>query len=174
MSVTPVLPIRTTNMIKDWVYLANSKDHGDTLINKLKAWLRSQTTDSDTVFTRNKFSHEMLQVAIQLATYEIRDNLDHQIARLVKEAHKYKMEVLEADFYVTRDVDWNGMPEEEIDGMTDEACIAMLWKARDEVAWLVNEISRLEVYISVEKQAVAQGWEEGRNSVFWPQDRSLG
>lgn len=63
-------------MIDEWVDLAYSDDSTHGQYNELKAWLRSQTQDSETVISATSHPLEMLRAALQAAVYEMRDNLD--------------------------------------------------------------------------------------------------
>jgi hypothetical protein len=58
----------------------------------------------------------------------------------------------------------------EIDEMGVGECVGMMRAARDEIAWLVCEISRLECYISVEKQMERHGV-QGRRTILQPLER---
>ena len=50
----------------------------------------------------------------------------------------------------------------DIDEMSREECVRVMHAAKDEIAWLVKEISRLECYISIEKQMDRHGLVERR------------
>jgi hypothetical protein len=75
--------------------------------------------------------------------------------------------VRQADYYKSRTDDWDGMLPTEIDEMGIQEVVGMMRAARDEIAWLVCEISRLERYISVEKQMERHGV-EGRRTILRP------
>lgn len=157
-------------MIGDWKNLAYSHNPAHGEYDELKAWLRSQTQDLETTVSTNSHALDMLRAALHAATLEIRDNLDEQIALLVKEAADYNIRVRQADYYKTRADDWDGMLPTEIDEMGAVECVGMMRAARAEIAWLVCEISRLECYISVEKQMERHGV-EGRRTVLRPLER---
>lgn len=157
-------------MIGDWEDLAYTNDSAHEEYDELKAWLRSQTQDSGTTVSNTSHSVEMLRAALQAATYEIRDNLDEQISLLVVEAGQNNIEVRQGDYYRTRTDDWDGMLPTDIDEMGAEECVALLRAAKTEIAWLHNEISRLECYISVEKQMQRHGL-QGRTSILRPLER---
>lgn len=66
-------------MIAGWDDLAYNEDYeryGE--FNELKAWLRSQTQESQTIITPTSHHLDLLRTALQAAIYEIRDNLDDQ------------------------------------------------------------------------------------------------
>lgn len=157
-------------MIGDWEDLAfdNNPDHKE--YNELKAWLRSQTQDSRTTVTHTSYPTRVLRAALMAAAYEIRDNLDEQIAMLVKEAGKHNIQVLQGDYYETRANDWDGMIPEDVGVLSAEGCVGLLWAAKEEIAWLHNEISRLEIYISVEKQMENAGLKD-RKTILRPLER---
>lgn len=157
-------------MIGDWEDLAYSHKPGHEEYDELKAWLRSQTQDLETTISTTSHPVNMLRAALQAATFEIRDNLDEQIALLVKEAADHNIRVQQADYYKTRAEDWDGMLPTEIDEMGVGECVGMMRAARDEIAWLVCEISRLECYISVEKQMERHGV-QGRRTILQPLER---
>lgn len=157
-------------MIGDWEDLAYSHKLGHEEYDELKAWLRSQTQDLETTVSTTSHPLNMLRAALQAATFEIRDNLDEQIALLVKEAADYSIRVQQADYYKTRSEDWDGMLPTDIDVMGVEECVGMMRAARDEIAWLLCEISRLECYISVEKQMERHGV-QGRRTILRPLER---
>ena len=157
-------------MIGDWEDLAYSHDLGHEEYDELKAWLRSQTQDLETTVSTTSHPLGMLRAALQAATLEIRDNLDEQIGLLVKEAGDYNIRVRQGDYYKTRVVDWDGMLPTDIDVMSVEECVGMMRAARDEIAWLLCEISRLECYISVEKQIERHGV-QGRRTILRPLER---
>jgi len=157
-------------MIGDWEDLAYSHNPAHEEHDELKAWLRSQTQDLETTVSTNSHPLDMLRAALQAATLEIRDNLDEQIALLVKEAADYNIRVRQADYYRTRAGDWDGMLPTEIDEMGAVECVGMMRAARTEIAWLLNEISRLECYISVEKQMERHGV-QGRRTILRPLER---
>ena len=96
-------------MIGDWEDLAYSHKLGHEEHDELKAWLRSQTQDLDTTISTTSHPLNMLRAALQAAIFEIRDNLDEQIASLVEEAADYNIRVRQADYYKTRAEDWDGM-----------------------------------------------------------------
>lgn len=48
----------------------------------------------------------------------------------------------------------------DIDEMDGEECVALLHAAKAEIAWLVNEISRLQYYISAERISQKFGYME--------------
>ena len=54
--------------------------------------------------------------------------------------------------------------------MGAEECVGLMRAARDEIAWLLCEISRLECYISVEKQMERHGV-QGRRTILRPLER---
>jgi hypothetical protein len=58
----------------------------------------------------------------------------------------------------------------DIDEMGVEECVGLMRAAREEIAWLHNEISRLECYISVEKQMERHGI-QGRSTALRPLQR---
>ena len=157
-------------MINDWEDLAYNHDPAHEEYDELKAWLRSQTQDLETAVSTTTHSLELLQAALQAATYEIRDNLDEQIALLVKEAGEHNIQVRQGDYYRTRVDDWDGMLPTEIEDMGAEECVALMRAARQEIAWLLCEISRLECYISVEKQMQRNGV-QGRRTILRPLER---
>lgn len=159
-------------MIGDWEDLAYTKDSEHEEYDELKAWLRSQTQDSGTTVSNTSHSVEMLRAALQAATYEIRDNLDEQISLLVVEAGQNNIEVRQGDYFRTRTDDWDGMLPTDIDEMGAEECVAMMRAAKTEIAWLHNEISRLECYISVEKQMQRHGIQE-RTPILRPLERKI-
>ena len=110
------------------------------------------------------------RAAVQAAVFEIRDKLDEQIELLVTEAETYNIQIAHGDYYATRDVDWDGMPESDLDEMGREELMELMEDAKEEIAWLVNEISRLEAYICVERQMEQYG-EKGRRTVLRPMGR---
>lgn len=158
-------------MIGDWEDLAYNKDPAHEEYDELKAWLRSQTQDSESTVSTTSHSVEMLRAALQAATYEIRDNLDEQISLLVVEAGQNNIQVRQGDYYRTRVDDWDGMIPTDIDEMSAEECVALMRAAKAEIAWLHNEISRLECYISVEKQMQKHGV-HGRTPILRPLERN--
>ena len=157
-------------MIADWEHLNYTSEQSHTAFNELKAWLRSCTQDPETLFLDNTYSTPTLRAALQAAVFEIRDNLDEQVELLVDEAATYRIRITHADYYETRDVDWDGMPESDINEMGNEELLELMEDARVEIAWLITEISRLEAYICVEKQ-MEQFGEKGRRTVLRPLDR---
>ena len=158
-------------MIGDWEDLAYTHGLGHEEYDELKAWLRSQTQDLETTVTTTSHPLGMLRAALQAANLEIRDNLDEQISLLVKEAGDYNIRVRPADYYRTRADDWDGMLPTDIDVMGVEEVVGMMRAARDEIAWLICEISRLECYISVEKQMERHGV-QGRRTILRPLERN--
>ena len=158
-------------MIGDWEDLAYSHNPAHSEHDELKAWLRSQTQNLETTVSTNSHPLDMLRAALQAATLEIRDNLDEQIALLVKEATDHSIRVRQADYYKTRAEDWDGMLPTDIDVMSVDECVGMMRAARDEIAWLLSEISRLECYISVEKQMERHGV-QGRRTILRPLERN--
>lgn len=163
-------PHQASNLIGDWEDLAYCHDPAYKEHDELKAWLRSQTQDLETTVSTTSHPLEMLRAALQAATNEIRDNLDEQIYLLVKEAIEYNIQVHTRDYYKTRVDDWDGMLPTDIDEMGAEECVSLMRAARDEIAWQLCEISRLECYISVEKQMQNHGV-EGRSTMLRPLDR---
>jgi hypothetical protein len=157
-------------MIGDWEDLAYNQDPAYKQYNGLKAWLRSQTQDSGTTVSTTSHPLEVLRAAVQAATCEIRDNLDEQISMLVEEAGQHNIQVRQGDYYRTRCDDWDGMLPTDIDEMSVGECVALMRAAKREIAWQLNEISRLECYISVEKQMRRQGI-EGRETTLRPLER---
>jgi hypothetical protein len=157
-------------MINDWEDLAYHHDPAHEEYDELKAWLRSQTQDLETTVSTTSHPLELLQAALQATTYEIRDNLDEQIILLVKEAGEHSIQVRQSDYYKTRVDDWDGMLPTEIDEMGTEECVSLMRAAREEIAWLLCEISRLECYISVEKQMQRHGV-QGRRTILRPLER---
>lgn len=157
-------------MIGDWEDLAYIHGLGHEDCDELKAWLRSQTQNLETTVSTTSHPLGMLRAALQAANLEIRDNLDEQISLLVKEAADYNIRVRQADYYRTRAEDWDGMLPTDIDVMGVEEVVGMMRAARDEIAWLLNKISRLECYISVEKQMERHGV-QGRRTILRPLER---
>ena len=157
-------------MITEWEHLNYFNEPAHAAFNELKAWLRSSTQDPETLFLDNTFSEITLRAAVQAAVFEIRDNLDEQIELLVTEAETYNIQIAHGDYYATRDVDWDGMPESDLDEMGREELMELMEDAKGEIAWLVNEISRLEAYICVERQMEQYG-EKGRRTVLRPMGR---
>lgn len=92
------------------------------------------------------------------------------VSLLVMEADSFHIEVRQGDYYRTRTDDWDSMLPTDIDEMGVEECVELLHAAKEEIAWLVNEISRLECYISVEKQMQRAG-ETERSTVLRPLSR---
>lgn len=159
-------------MIGDWDDLAYDYDPAHQEYDELKAWLRSQTQNLETTVSTTSHPLDMLRAALQAATYEIRDNLDEQIALLVKEAGDLNIQVRRGDYYKTRENDWDGMLPNEVDEMGVEECVGLMRAAKDEIAWLLCEISRLECYISVEKQMQRNGV-YGRRTILRPLERKI-
>jgi len=159
-------------MITDWEHLNYVNEPAHAAFNELKAWLRSCTQDPETLFLDNHYSELTLRAALQAAVFEIRDNLDEQIELLVVEAETYHIQVAHGDYYATRDVDWDGMPESELDEMGRDELMELMEDAREEIRWLVNEVSRLEAYICVERQMEGYG-EKGRRTVLRPMERRI-
>lgn len=147
-------------MIVDWEDLACIKDAENTEYNELKLWLRSQTQNSITTVSTISHPVHMLRSVLGAAIHEIRENLDQQIAILVAEAQTYHVRIHMDDYYRTRCDDWDGMLPTDIDEMGREECVGLMHAARNEIAWLVNEISRLECFISIEKQMDRLGFTE--------------
>ena len=147
-------------MINDWEELdcINNPMHAG--YNELKLWLRSQT-QTTTVSTTSHPIH-MLRAILHNTVHEIRENLDQQIGMLVMEAQTYHIRVQIEDYYRTRADDWDAMLPTDIDEMSREECVRVMHAAKDEIAWLVKEISRLECYISIEKQMDRHGLVERR------------
>jgi hypothetical protein len=139
-------------MINDWEELACIKDPMHKEYNELKIWLRSQTKTSGTTVSATSHPIQMLRSILGAAIHEIRDNLDQQVGMLVVEAQTYHIQVQIEGYYRTRSDDWDAMLPTDIDEMSREECVRLMHAARDEIAWLVSEISRLECYISIEKQ----------------------
>jgi hypothetical protein len=139
-------------MINDWEELACIKDPMHKEYNELKLWLRSQTQPSGTTVSATSHPIQMLRSILGAAIHEIRDNLDQQVGMLVVEAQTYHIQVQIEGYYRTRSDDWDAMLPTDIDEMSREECVRLMHAARDEIAWLVSEISRLECYISIEKQ----------------------
>lgn len=163
-------PKSPTAMITEWEHLNYINEPAHAAFNELKAWLRSSTQDPETLFLDNTFSEITFRAAVQAAVFEIRDNLDEQIELLVTEAETYSIQIAHGDYYATRDVDWDGMPESDLDEMGREELMELMEDAKEEIAWLVNEISRLEAYICVERQMEQYG-EKGRRTVLRPMGR---
>lgn len=157
-------------MITDWEHLNFTDESSHSTFNELKAWLRSCTQDPEALLLDTSFNIPTLRAAVQAAVFEIRDNLDEQIELLVIEAETYRIQVAHGDYCATRDVDWDGIPESDIGEMGREELLDLMEDAREEIAWLVNEISRLEAYICVEKQMEQYG-EKGRRTVLRPMER---
>ena len=158
-------------MIHDWEDLAYEHNPSHPEYDELKAWLRSQTQDSRMTVTPTSHCVELLRAALQAATYEIRDNLDEQIDLLVKEAKtEYNIRVSKADYYITRTVSWDDFIPTDIDEMSAQDCAELLWAAKEEIAWLCNEISRLQCYISVERK-MQDARVKGRNTPLQPLER---
>lgn len=157
-------------MIQDWEALDFSSDPEYAEYNDLKAWLRSQTQDSQTPVHATSHPLHILQASLLAAIYEISDNLDAQISQLVVEADGYNIQVRQGDYYRTREDDWDKMLLTDVDDMRAEDCMALLRAAKEEIKWLVNEISRLECYVSVEKQMLKAGL-KGRRTVLRPFER---
>lgn len=157
-------------MIGDWEDLAFDNDSNHKEYNELKAWLRSQTQDSRITVTPSSYPAPVLCAALLAATYEIRDNLDEQIALLVKEAGDHNIQVRQGDYYKTRADDWDGMIYDDVDEMSAQECVGLLWAAKEEISWLHNEISRLEIYVSVEKQMENSGLKK-RKTILRPLKR---
>ena len=155
----------------NWDYLVQTNSPGEGDIDELKAWLRSQTKYSDTIFTRTSRSVKILRAALQLAVWEINLTLDPAIEHWVAEAHKYNVQAAVGDFFASRDVDWNGMTEEQVDVMSEGKCIDRLYAARNEVAYLVQEVGRLARYAYIEQQLEAEGIQEGRKQALTPAAR---
>jgi hypothetical protein len=139
-------------MINDWEDLACIQEPMHTEYNELKLWLRSQTQASGTTVSTTSHPVNMLRAILGAAIHEIRDNLDQQIGLLVVEAQTYHIRVQIDDYYRTRADDWDAMLPTDIDEMSRQECVELMYAAKDEIAWLINEISRLECYNSVEKQ----------------------
>jgi hypothetical protein len=139
-------------MINDWEELACIKVPMHKEYNELKIWLRSQTQTSGTTVSATSHPIQMLRSILGAAIHEIRDNLDQQVGMLVVEAQTYHIQVQIEGYYRTRSDDWDAMLPTDIDEMSREECVRLMHAARDEIAWLVSEISRLECYISIEKQ----------------------
>lgn len=157
-------------MIQDWEALSYCSDPEYSQYNDLKAWLRSQTQDSQFPVTATSHPLHILQATLLAAIYEISDNLDDQISILVVEADGYNIQVRQGDYYRTRQDDWDKMLLTDVDDMSAEECVALLRAAKEEIVWLVNEISRLECYVSVEKQMLRAGL-QGRRTVLRPFER---
>jgi hypothetical protein len=149
-------------MINDWEDLACIKDPMHTEYNELKLWLRSQTQASGTTVSTTSHPVNMLRSILGAAIHEIRDNLDQQIGTLVVEVQTYHIRVQMEDYYRTRADDWDSMLPTDIDEMTCEECVGLMHAAKDEIAWLMNEISRLECYVSTEKQMDRYGLTQRR------------
>ena len=147
-------------MINDWEELdcINNPMHAG--YNELKLWLRSQT-QTTTVSTTSHPIH-MLRAILHNTVHEIRENLDQQIGMLVMEAQTYHIRVQIEDYYRTRADDWDAMLPTDIDEMSREECVRVMHAAKDEIAWLINEISRLECYNSIEKQMDRAGLTDRR------------
>jgi hypothetical protein len=149
-------------MINDWEELACIKDPMHKEYNELKLWLRSLTQPSGTTVSVTSHPIQMLRSILGAAIHEIRDNLDQQVGMLVVEAQTYHIQVQIEDYYRTRSDDWDAMLPTDIDEMSREECVRLMHAARDEIAWLINEISRLECYISIEKQMDRHGLTDRR------------
>lgn len=149
-------------MINDWEELECIKDPMHKEYNELKLWLRSQTQTFGTTVSATSHPVQMLRSILGAAIHEIRDNLDQQVGMLVVEVQTYHIQVQIEDYYRTRSDDWDAMLPTDIDEMSSEECVRLMHAAKDEIAWLVNEISRLECYISIEKQMDRHGLTERR------------
>jgi hypothetical protein len=166
----PKLPNQISNMIGDWDDLTYNKNPDHKEYDEIKAWLRSQTQNLETTVSNTSHPLELLRAALRSAIYEIRDNFDKQISLLVVEAGQHNIQVQQGDYYTTRTDDWDGMLPTDIDEMGVEECVGLMRAAREEIAWLHNEISRLECYISVEKQMERHGI-QGRSTALRPLQR---
>jgi hypothetical protein len=149
-------------MINDWEDLACIQEPMHTEYNELKLWLRSQTQASGTTVSTTSHPINMLRSILGAAILEIRDNLDQQIGLLVVEAQTHHIRVQIEDYYRTRCDDWDAMLPTDIDEMSRHECVKLLHAAKDEIAWLINEISRLECYNSIEKQMDRAGLTDRR------------
>ena len=152
----------TAKMLHDWEDLACIQDLAHKEYNRLKLWLRSQTQDPDSTFSTISHPVHMLRSILGAAIREIRDNLDQQIGILVEEAQSFYIRIYINDYYITRSDDWDGMLPTDIDEMSAKECVGLMHAARDEIAWLVNEIGRLECYIRVEREMVKWGLTQRR------------
>jgi hypothetical protein len=142
-------------MINDWEELDCINDPMHAGYNELKLWLRSQT-QTTTVSTTSHPIH-MLRAILHNTVHEIRENLDQQIGMLIMEAQTYHIRVQIEDYYRTRADDWDAMLPTDIEEMSRGECVRVMHAAKDEIAWLVKEIGRLECYISIEKQMDRHG-----------------
>ena len=149
-------------MINDWEDLACIQEPMHTEYNELKLWLRSQTQASGTTVSTTSHPINMLRSILGAAILEIRDNLDQQIGLLVVEAQTHHIRVQIEDYYRTRCDDWDAMLPTDIDEMSRQECVKLMHAAKDEIAWLVNETSRLECYNSIEKQMNRAGLTDRR------------
>jgi hypothetical protein len=149
-------------MINDWEDLACIQEPMHTEYNELKLWLRSQTQASGTTVSTTSHPINMLRSILGAAILEIRDNLDQQIGLLVVEAQTHHIRVQIEDYYRTRCDDWDAMLPTDIDEMSRQECVKLIHAAKDEIAWLINEISRLECYNSIEKQMDRAGLTDRR------------
>lgn len=140
-------------MIDPWYHLAYDEPPDDAASNELKAWLRSNTQDSLTPVTPTTHTLPTLRGALRAAISEIVTNLDEQIAILVLESEPLNIQIKYSEYFSSRVDDWDRMNERvrDVDAMCAEECVELLWAAKEEIAWLVNEISRLECYIRAER-----------------------
>lgn len=157
-------------MLEDWNFLSYSTDPELSPLNDLKAWLRSQTQDSHTTVSPTSHSLLVLRVMLQAAINEITDTLDEQISLLVVEADDFDIQVRQGEYYKSRPEDWDAVLPTDVDEMGAEECVGLLRAAKEEIAWLVNEISRLQCYIRVEKELYGMG-EMGRRTRLRPLPR---
>lgn len=122
-------------MIDPWNDLAYSGDPKDASLNELKAWLRSNTQESQTAVTPTSHALPLLRWALCCAISDIAENLDEQIGILVTEAEPLNIQVQFGEYFCSRVEDWDNVGFGAVDEMGAQEVLEFLGAAKREIAW---------------------------------------
>ena len=128
-------------------HLVPTGNPGEEKLDLLKQWLSSHIKPTD-FFETNMFELADLHTALRSAFDQIVDVLEIDLDGHMRTARDrgYNIEVDEEEMFATRDVDWDTLTYQEINGADSDKTIGYLRSARSEIAWLKEEISRLKMH----------------------------
>ena len=135
-----------------WVHLVPSGTPEDEDLDDIKFWLRSQKK-REGFFEKHDFDIDVLREALSCAHSEIEDKLEAELAKWVDEAQNAENRIDADDlaFYEDRKIDWSELDPSSFSGFDKQKVIDHLHEARDEIAYLMEEVRRLRMYVGTER-----------------------
>jgi len=139
-------------------YLSPSDEPGDEQINELKAWLRSSHN-----IDLESYPVQTLRQGLAAALSELYDSLDPQMEDMIEEAQDRAHDVSIDQIFAGRLIELANLEGWEIEEQSKEEVIDTLVKAKDEIAWIDEQLLRLRMTMEANSFEFAAG----RRRKFW-------